>query len=406
MALFGASMLFILGILYWRSSHRLNGHMDNLISSDLADIVAEYHGDVPLLTQVLNDRIRHNYGKDFIVFLAGAGFQRITGNCPTWPKVKPDANGWIDFELPPLAGAQDTEQRHIRAQTTPLPGGLFLLIGRDMDAVDDVKELYVNAFGWGLVLTLGLGLIGGVTVSLLMIGRIEILNRASREIMLGDFSQRVVVRGTGDDFDELATNLNSMLERIQKLMVTVKGVSDNVAHDLRTPLARLKTRLELVRTTPPPANEYEAWVEGTIANLDSILETFEALLKIAEIEGYRSREKFTAIDLGKIVRDVAELYEPLADEKDQQFELHIEPAPQVLGDRDLLFRALANLLDNAVKYTPAGGRIEIRLGVRDSAIQLVIADNGPGIPEQREPRSSSAFSGWRPVAHSRGMVWV
>ena len=190
MALFGASMLFILGILYWRSSHRLDSHMDDLISSDLADIVAGYHGDVPLLTQLLNDRIRHNYGNDFISFLAGADFQRITGNCPTWPTVKPDANGWVDFELPPIPGAQNTEERHIRAQITHLPGGLFLLVGRDMDAVDDIKELYVNAFGWGLVLTLGLGLIGGVTVSLLMIGRIEMLNRASREIMLGDFSQK------------------------------------------------------------------------------------------------------------------------------------------------------------------------------------------------------------------------
>jgi signal transduction histidine kinase len=219
-------------------------------------------------------------------------------------------------------------------------------------------------------------------MSIGMLRRLDAINRMSRDIMTGDLSHRVPVRGTGDDFDTLAGNLNAMLARIQDLMVTVKGVSENIAHDLRTPLARLRSRLEAARIQPPTADLYETWVDGTIAEVDKVLETFEALLKIAEIESGKPRESFAKVDLTSVVADVVEFYEPLAEERDQRFDIAIEAVHEIIGDRNLLFRALANLIDNAIKYAPLGGYVGVTLRNDPSGPTVLVADNGPGIPPQ------------------------
>jgi signal transduction histidine kinase len=313
--------------------------------------------------------------------LADTNLHFLAGNLQTWPTTAPVAAGWTDFTLPALPGAEDPEAVHIRAKTATLPNGLHLLAGQDMDDVDDVKEIHRHYLGWGLALTLGLGLVAGIAMSLRMVRRVEAINRTSRQIMLGDFLQRVPVQGTGDEFDELARHLNAMLEHIQKLMMAVKGVSDNIAHDLRTPLGRLKTRLELAKINPPSPEEYERWIDDTTAKLDAVLDTFEALLKIAEVESKTARQTLTAVDLRRIVKDVAELYEPVSEEKGQWFEVRTEPVRPIMGDRDLLFRAFANLLDNAIKFTPAGGYLEVCLKSTAAGSQVVIADDGPGIRE-------------------------
>jgi signal transduction histidine kinase len=236
-----------------------------------------------------------------------------------------------------------------------------------------------------------LALIGGAMMSRSMSRRIEVINETSLEIMSGDLSRRIPSRGTNDDFDKLAENLNTMLDRIEALMEGVKRVSDNIAHDLRTPLARLRNHLEMLKKRPLSDQNHWESVETAIAEADGLLSTFNALLRIAGIESKKQRTDFGLIDLEQLLQDVAELYEPIIEEKRQQFDLQVNSHVAISGDRDLLFQCIANLLDNAIKYTPKGGTVVLALETTDKATQIIIADSGPGIPEEERERVFQRF---------------
>ncbi|MEJ2389618.1 MAG: HAMP domain-containing sensor histidine kinase [Chromatiaceae bacterium] len=198
--------------------------------------------------------------------------------------------------------------------------------------------------------------------------------------MDGDLSRRVPTDGTGDDFDQLAVNLNRMLERIEQLLEAVRQVSDNIAHDLRTPLTRLRTRLELARRESDHPDLVAEALDQAIENADELLATFNALLRIARIESRSRRTAFAKVDLSALVEDVAELYEPLATDRGQQFAVEAPRPLRVNGDRDLLFQAVANLVDNAIKYTPAKGRITLSARLHAGRPEIAVIDGGPGIP--------------------------
>jgi signal transduction histidine kinase len=221
--------------------------------------------------------------------------------------------------------------------------------------------------------------------------RIESINQASREIISGDLSRRIPTRRTGDDFDVLSDNLNAMLDRIGLLMEDVRRVSDNIAHDLRTPLARLRNRLEELHLQTAGSGQYSEGIEQAVAEADRLLSTFNALLRIARIESQHGDESFAVIAMGDLVRDVAELYEPLMEEKNQSLAMQLPGDVQMSGDRDLLFQAIANLMDNATKYTPAAGSIRIDLVRLNGKGRLVIADSGPGIPEAAREKVFQRF---------------
>jgi signal transduction histidine kinase len=219
--------------------------------------------------------------------------------------------------------------------------------------------------------------------------RVETNNRAARQIIEGDLSRRMPTRGTGDEFDQLAENLNAMLDQIAVLMEGIRQVSDNIAHDLRTPLTRLHSRLEAARLgQADPA--VRATVDELIADTDALLSTFNALLRIAEIEAGQRRAAFEAVDLSTIARDAIELYEPVAQEKRQTIVSELAPAP-VRGDRHLLSQAVANLLDNAIKYSPPGSRIEVVAGATANGTSLAVSDNGPGIPPEYREQAVRRF---------------
>jgi signal transduction histidine kinase len=203
--------------------------------------------------------------------------------------------------------------------------------------------------------------------------------------MSGDLSRRVPTNGTADDFDQLAVNLNAMLDEIERLMGGVRQVSDNVAHDLRTPLTRLRNRLEQLRSELGDTSPHQEHVERSIADADQLLATFGALLRIARIEAGGHRPDLVPVDLGALVQDAAELYEALAEDKRLRIDTSVASPATIQGDRDLLFQAVANLLDNAVKYTPDGGRVALEVSRTRDAIDVTVLDTGPGIPaEERE----------------------
>ena len=224
------------------------------------------------------------------------------------------------------------------------------------------------------------GLIGGALISRNVLARLDSINRTSAEIVAGNFSHRVPLTAAHDEFDMLAENLNRMFERIERLMKGMREVADSVAHDLRTPLSRLRNHLEEAQRRQGPQSPHAAEVEAAIAETDGLIATFNALLLIAEADSGVARGAMSQIDLSAVVADVAELYAPLAEEKN--IALAVLPAGilTIEGNRSLISQALANLIDNAIKYTPAEGRVAVSASETPSGVDLTVADSGPGIP--------------------------
>jgi signal transduction histidine kinase len=380
--LFGSSSLILLGFIYWATSAYVALQTDEIITTDLASIADRFReGGTNAVVRAIDGRISQDWQADRLYLLTDASYRRLAGNLERWPQAKPGTDGWLDFGLI-RPGGDPAEADRIRAKRIDLPNGQHLLVGRDTYGRTEFNEMIGRVMAWSSALTVGLGLIGGMIISFGTVRRIESINRATRDIMSGDLSHRIPSRDTNDEFDRLAGHLNAMLDRIETLMAAVRGVSDDIAHDLRTPLARLRISLETARIKPPTGAGYEAWIDGLIVDVDEILATFGALLKIAEIEAHGPRKGFVPVDLTRIVTDLAEVYEAVAAERDQRLDVLVEPTEPVAGDRDLLFPALANLLDNAIKYTPVGGHVSVRLGPGEQGPEIVIADSGPGIPAE------------------------
>ncbi len=381
MALFGMSVLLLLGFIYWSTAAYMSRQADATIEADITGLAERYDlTGLAGLMELIEERLSRQPTGLAIYLLTTERFTRIAGNLDRWPAVTPDAAGWLDFELA-NAGERGEDVHRARARSFALTGGFHLLVGRDIAPLVETKHRIMLALAWGLAITLVLGGWGGVMMSRGMTRRIEAINTTSREIMTGDLSRRIPLRGSGDELDRLSDNLNAMLEQIQRLMENIKRVSDNIAHDLRTPLGRLRNELEGLRDELRNAKLDTTHADQTLAEADALLDTFNALLRIARIESGRRREAFETLDMAAVVRDVAEFYEPLAEARGQRLMLDIGEALCLTGDRDLLFQTIANLLDNAIKYTPEGGAIAVELrSTGPGRGQLTISDNGPGIP--------------------------
>ena len=308
-----------------------------------------------------------------------------SAGCP--PEILGSAAGGVFRYAPDVRGGGE---RLAAAIPVALPGGEQLIVGRDVDEqrrfASQMGTVYFLALG---VLTLG-GLIAGFAVSRVALKRIETVNAAARSIMAGDMTRRIAVTGAGDEFDVLATNLNAMLERIEALMSGLREVSDNIAHDLKTPLSRLRNSAEAaLRETG--ADAYREGLEHTIEKADELIKTFNSLLLVARLEAGALEENAQRFDVGRTVRDVAELYEPVAEERGMRIAANVKSGPQLTGNEQLVVQAVANLIENAIKYSGkpsnagSGAAISIDLRELPDAIEIAVADNGPGIaPEDRE----------------------
>ncbi len=311
--------------------------------------------------------------------------QKICTNAPA-------TDGWVRFELQIQRGFRSQIPEwddDVYARVLPVAPNRQLLYGRMGGNIDSAREVVRESLTWGLAAMAGLALLGSYLMAGIIAGRLEQINRISQDIRHGDLSRRMPQGRGRDEFDRLADNLNAMLDQIQSLMEGVRSVSDAIAHDLRTPLARLRTRLERLRGTPPA--ELEASIEQSIAEADGMLSTFNALLRIAQLEAGSQRSVFGNVDMQALVVDVAELYEPVANERNIDLRVERSRSMSVHGDRDLLFQAVGNLVDNAVKYTPEGGRVRLELLRRAEYGRLVVSDSGPGIPAEERDRVFERF---------------
>jgi signal transduction histidine kinase len=392
MALFGGSVLMLLTFIYWSTAGYMAKQADATIEAGIAGLAERYRtSGLSGLTNTISERVSRKPGGYSIYLLADDDLRPLAGNISRWPPGRATQDGWLDFRLEG-EGWPAGEVHRARARAFQLRGGFHLLVGRDLHELQRTEQLIVRTLVWGLAITLILGLIGGSMMTRSLVRRIEAVNQTSREIMSGDLSRRIPMDHSGDDFDELAVNLNAMLDRIASLMEEVRRISDNIAHDLKTPLSRLKNSLELLGTghAEDPQNR-RVLIEQSIAEADGLLSTFNALLRIARIDSGERRAAFAVVDLQRLLHDVVEFYAPLAEDRQQNLTLSVNTAAQVPGDRDLLFQAFANLLDNAIKYTPPQGYIKVDLSLHNEQPWMTFTDSGPGIPEQERDKVLRRF---------------
>jgi len=388
-ALFGLSALVLLGFIYWSTASYMEQQADETIEAEIVGLDERYRlTGLTGLTASIRERLGRRPAGSSIYLLTDPGYGPIVGNLDRWPRVQADDSGWMSLEI--HVGGDEPAHR-ARAKSFLLPGGYHLLVGRDMVELHAIRTRLIRTFGWGLALTAALALAGGLVVSRSRLRRVSAINEAIGAVMAGDLSRRIRIPAdsgarAGDDVDELSVNLNAMLSELEKLVEGVRRVSDSIAHDLRTPLARLKARLERLRQ-----RHADDEVDEAVEEADRLLATFGALLRIARIESGERRAAFTDVELTAVVDDVAELYGPLIEETGKKFVLHNAPRILARGDRDMLFQAIANLLDNASKHTPSGGRIELSLGRADGDVEIVVADDGPGIPPSERKKVLGRF---------------
>jgi len=386
MALFMVSVLVLLVFIYWSTAASIERQTDETIEAEIRGLAERYDSDgLPGLSAQIADRLRrHQPGDSSIYLFADQRFVPLVGNLSGWPVQKTDSEGWLDFRL----GDDMSGQVHMaRARVFRVRGNYHLLVGRNMSELAKTRETMVNTLVWGSLIMFGFALLGSVMMNRSVTRRIDTINRASSEIMAGNLSKRIPSRSSGDEFDQLSENLNHMLDQIELLMDGVRRVSDNIAHDLRTPLSRLRQRLETARAGNGNQQQRLELIDQALLEADGLLKTFNALLRIARIESDSLQAIFSDVDLGGLLRDVVELYEPVAEQKSQVIEISGDESVLIDGDRDMLFQALANLLDNAIKYSPESSIIQVHLG----EIELSLCDQGPGIARSEHEKVFQRF---------------
>ena len=376
----------VVGVLLWQTNRVLTNQVLSTLHSEAELLKAEAKsGDRAALVRAVEARSRP--GGPGLYYLADQSGKKLAGNLSRLPpEIMGSAAGGVFRYAPDV---QSTTEHLAVAVPVDIGGGEQLIVGRDVDEqrrfASEMGTMYFLALGF---LTLG-GLVAGFAVSRVALKRIETINVAAHSIMAGDMTRRIAVTGAGDEFDVLATNLNAMLERIEALMSGLREVSDNIAHDLKTPLSRLRNSAEAaLRETG--ADAYREGLEHTIEKADELIKTFNSLLLVARLEAGALEGNAERFDVGRAVRDVAELYEPVAEERGMGLAVNVEAGPQLTANRQLVVQAVANLIENAIKYSAkpgAAGDAAISIDLRDhaEAIEIAVADNGPGIaPEDRE----------------------
>jgi signal transduction histidine kinase len=388
---FGAAILGLFGYVYWSTASYVLSRSDAAITADFAGLRSNYErngrGGV---AAAIERRSAARHHVDSVYLLADASFARIAGNLRQWPAGLTDAAGWGTFtaaEWKPEAA----ERPILRGRFETLAGGEHLLVGTDISDLAAYARHIDMALVFGVMLFFVLAGVAGVSVTRRTVGRIESVSATSRAIMQRGLSERIPLRGTRDEWDQLAANLNQMLDRIEALMGEVKQVSDNVAHDLRTPLTRMRGRLEKAAGRTRTADEDQALINDTMADLDGVLRMFASLTRISQIETSDRTAAFRSVNLAEIAREVVELFDAAAEDKDVRLTATGDARVLVTGDRDLLFDATANLVDNAIKHGREAGTVDVRVTDGADGAAITVADDGPGIPEPELPHVLKRF---------------
>jgi signal transduction histidine kinase len=392
------------------SARMLTGQTQETINDEVLGLARVYQrGGLPLLVRVVEQRSRQPGANLYLI--ADANGQILTGNVQSLEPGVLEAEGWttepfsyrrfgegeLERQRNPIADPNEPSQSEVQVEgekghnaialVLRLPNQMIMLIGRDLGEPERFRAVIRRA----LTLALGMMALGGILIWFFVgraaLKRIDSVSQASRRIMGGDLSGRLPVTGAGDEFDRLSENLNSMLARIATLNEGLKQVSDNIAHDLKTPLTRLRNRAEATLSGKHNSADYRQALEATIAESDHLIKTFNAILMISRLEAGYSSESTSRVDLAASVRDVVELYEPVAEEAGVTLETSVQDGFAVEGNRELIGQALSNIVDNAIKYSTdstAKPTVRVALDRVGSEIRLSVTDNGQGIPDDAD----------------------
>ena len=373
----------VISFIYWESSRYLREVIDQIIAQRMSYLADVEPAQLPQAINVITAMGNLTQGGLFDAqgnHLAGSLYRvpeglTIDGGITELSNVATTAYG----------GAGPAVIAHARAIAKLMPSGELVVLARDARVVDRIGSIIGRALLWGLSLTIIPGLVGGFLLARGPRRRIEKIGQSTELIIRGDFSQRLPVSNRHDEIDMLASIVNRMLGEIERLVGEIKGVCDNIAHDLRTPLTRLRAQLHRLRQETPADDARSTTLERCITDTDALLDRFRALLRISELEYLNRRAGFGSIDLSATLLQLHELYAPLAEDKGVRFELEIETPLDVRADAGLIFEAMSNLVSNAIKFTPADGEVRLCASLETAGVRVDVIDSGPGIPaEERD----------------------
>jgi signal transduction histidine kinase len=345
------------------------------------------HGGVDGLTAYINARVGMQIPGERTLLMTDAAYRPLAGNLTAWPKEitgKPGTNAvMVD-----LAG----QPTHTMLVQSTLPGGYHLLVGRDLSRFLPLERRFTYGLITAVAFLFLVGVAGAILIRRELLVRVTGIRQTVAAIMQGDLRHRLPIRRTNDELDTLSQTINGMLDHIEHLISGISNVSNSIAHDLRTPLAELRSRLEELTLTRPAPAETFAEVDAAVADVDRVIRIFNALLRLAEIDTGARRSGFVRVDAAAVAAEVVEFYEPAAEEKGVAFSFASEGVAAVAGDPVLLAQALSNLIDNSLKCVAANGAISVRVARRaDGAVEIAVTDDGPGITEADRPRATERF---------------
>ena len=395
------AVFIVLSVVYAIYSYQFTNDVHEAIETEWDNVHQAYMDDgVDGVNGFINKRIRQPVLASYFYLLVNKDGHVLAGNLNEWPASTRYPQGWLSFEQDILqSSSEGNVDIDYVGRSEEMSNGDRILVARNYNDVIDHIRLVVGILVQGMIVLILLGSIGGAIIAAIFLRRIESINRSIQHIMDGDLSRRLKIVSGGGDFEILVGNFNEMLGRIESLMHGVKQVSDNIAHDLRTPLTRLRNHMAQLQVEVPEAGEER--VQALIDEADGILRTFNALLRIARIESDSQKAGFSNVSLDVILADVVEMYEPVASEAGQTLSLNSSAELVLWADRDLLFQVTANLVDNALKYGKADGNIEVVASQCDNYVEFSIADDGPGIPLEEK---NKAFRRFYRVEASRGTL--
>jgi signal transduction histidine kinase len=395
LTVFALFAVFLLAYFAWNTRRLINEQITQTVDAEIGGLSEQYNlGGIRRLVIIVDTRARRP-GSSLYLVTTNAG-EGLAGNVGSLPPGLLEKAGWSETEY----RRQDESEGPAHSalvRVIQLPGGFRLLVGRDLDERERLYDVVISAGKWSAAIVVVLGLAGGFFVARRVLRRVDAMTETTRSIMEGDLGERLPITGSNDELDRLAVNLNAMLERIEALMRGLKEVSDNIAHDLKTPLTRMQNRAEQALRTAKTETEYRSALEATIEESEGLIRTFNALLMIARAESGQARDNMSEFDASEVARGVGELYEPLAEEKGLSLEVEAPSPVPVHGSRELVSQALANLVDNAIKYAASAERadtshvITVKAASEGDRALLSVIDQGPGIPEPMRERVVERF---------------
>ena len=387
---------FLLGYFAWNTRRLVTEQITQTVDAEITGLAEQYRqGGIRRLVIIVDARARRPGSSLYLVTTFNG--ESLAGNVGSLPPGLLENAGWQETQYRRLDEADGPEHLAL-VRVFQLPGGFRLLVGRDLEERERIYQVIFAAGKWSVAFVVVFGIAGGFFVARRVLRRVDAMTHTATAIMGGDLSERLPVAGSGDEFDRLAVSLNVMLDRIEALMRGLKEVSDNIAHDLKTPLTRLRNRCEEALRSAKNESDYRQALEATIEESEGLIRTFNALLMIARAESGQARDNMSEFDGAEVARGVGELYEPLAEEEGVTLEVDAPAPVPVRGNRELVSQALANLVDNAIKYAaPGTGKNGAPSSIVVTALSdgeralLTVADKGPGVPESMRERVVERF---------------